>query len=43
MQRGTPRGVRPKVAMVFFDEETEKICTELGYDLILPSAACAST
>ena len=25
--------------MVFFDEETEKICTELGYDLILPSAA----
>lgn len=36
MQRG---GGRPKVAMVFFDEETEKICTELGYDLILPSAA----
>ena len=25
--------------MVFFDEETEKICNELGYDLILPSAA----
>jgi len=36
MQRN---GGRPKVAMVFFDEETEKICTELGYDLILPSAA----
>ncbi len=36
MQRA---GGRPKVAMVFFDEETEKICTELGYDLILPSAA----
>ncbi len=36
MQRS---GGRPKVAMVFFDEETEKICTELGYDLILPSAA----
>ena len=33
------RRARPKVAMVFFDEETEKICTELGYDLILPSAA----
>ncbi|MFL4475343.1 biotin carboxylase [Paeniglutamicibacter sp. MACA_103] len=31
-------GVRPKVAMVFFDEETEQICDELGYDLILPSA-----
>ena len=28
---------RPKVAMVFFDEETEQICEELGYDLILPS------
>lgn len=32
-------GVRPKIAMVFFDEETERICSELGYDLILPSAA----
>ena len=31
-------GVRPKIAMVFFDEETERICEELGYDLILPSA-----
>ena len=30
--------VRPKIAMVFFDEETERICQELGYDLILPSA-----
>jgi biotin carboxylase len=27
---------RPKVAMVFFDEETEEICEQLGYDLILP-------
>jgi len=33
------RGVRPKIAMVFFDAETERICAELGYDLILPSAA----
>ncbi len=32
------RGVRPKIAMVFFDEETERICEELGYDLILPAA-----
>ncbi len=32
------KGVRPKIAMVFFDEETERICDELGYDLILPSA-----
>ena len=35
MQRS---GGRPKVAMVFFDEETEAICKELGYDLILPPA-----
>ncbi len=35
----TPRGVRPKVAMVFFDTETEEICKELGYDLILPPAS----
>jgi biotin carboxylase len=33
------RGGRPKVAMVFFDEETEQICAELGYDLILPPDA----
>lgn len=35
----TPRGVRPKVVMVFFDAETESICKELGYDLILPPAS----
>ncbi|MGE0295197.1 biotin carboxylase [Pseudonocardia sp.] len=28
-----------KVAMVFFDAETEEICRELGYELILPSHA----
>ncbi len=32
------KGVRPKIAMVFFDDETERICAELGYDLILPPA-----
>ena len=31
------RGGRPKVAMVFFDAETEGICAELGYEMILPS------
>ncbi|WP_347344722.1 biotin carboxylase [Microbacterium sp.] len=36
--RRTPFGVRPQVVMVFFDRETEEICEELGYDLILPSA-----
>src|SRR4029450_13978685 len=38
MSRPAPQGQRPKVAMVFFDAETERICEELGYDLILPSA-----
>jgi len=33
------RGGTPMVAMVFFDEETEEICRELGYQLILPSDA----
>ncbi len=36
--RRTPVGVRPQIVMVFFDRETELICDELGYDLILPSA-----
>ena len=39
LMRPAPGGPRPKVAMVFFNEETERICDELGYDLILPSAA----
>ncbi len=38
LMRPTPGAPRPKVAMVFFDQETERICDELGYDLILPSA-----
>jgi hypothetical protein len=29
-------GVAPMIAMVFFDKETEQICEELGYNLILP-------
>lgn len=28
--------VRPMIAMVFFDEETEQICADLDYTLILP-------
>jgi hypothetical protein len=39
MSRGLAPGVRPKVAMVFFNTDTEAICTDLGYDLILPPAA----
>ncbi|MHA7227448.1 biotin carboxylase [Glutamicibacter soli] len=37
----TVGGPKPKVAMVFFNEETESICEELGYDLILPRLRCA--
>src|SRR3954453_15533240 len=33
------RGGTPMVCMVFFDEETEEICEELGYRLILPPDA----
>jgi biotin carboxylase len=33
------RGGTPMVAMVFFDAETEEICRELGYTLILPPDA----
>jgi len=35
-------GGRPRIAAVFFDEETEAICAELGYRLILPSHALRS-
>jgi hypothetical protein len=34
-----PRGVRPKVAMGFVNSETEDICRDLGYALILPAAS----
>lgn len=33
----TPAGQRPQIVMVFFNEETERICEELDYQLILPS------
>ncbi len=36
-ERLRKRGGTPKIVMVFFDEETEEICRELGYDLILPT------
>lgn len=29
-------GQKPKIVMVFFTPETERICQELGYELILP-------
>lgn len=39
IERHTPPGVTPQVVMVFFDEETERICEELDYELILPAHA----
>jgi len=39
IEQRTPAGVHPKIVMVFFDEATEHICQELGYELILPPAA----
>ena len=33
------KGGHPRVAMVFLDEETERICAELGYELVLPPDA----
>ena len=35
-------GLRPMIAMVFFDEETEQICRNLDYNLILPPPSSAS-
>ena len=37
MESRSVSGDRPMVAMVFFNEETEEICRELDYNLILPS------
>jgi len=37
--RRTPPGKRPQIVTVFFDEETERICEELDYELILPKHA----
>ena len=39
IERRTPQGQRPQIVMVFFNEETERICDELDYDLIMPSNA----
>jgi hypothetical protein len=38
IERTAPAGVRPKVAVVAYDETTEQLCAELGYDLVMPRA-----
>ena len=39
MARGVGGGVRPKVVMEFCNAQSEAICAEFGYDLILPPAS----
>ena len=41
-ERLRAEGGRPRIAAAFFDEETEAICAELGYQLILPPHALRS-
>ncbi len=33
----TPAGYTPQIAIAMFDEESERLCAELGYELIMPS------
>ena len=35
----TPAGYTPQIAIAMFDEESERLCAELGYTLIMPSLA----
>lgn len=38
----TPAGLTPKIVIAMFDEQTERICRELGYELAMPSVALRS-
>ncbi|MFC7765022.1 biotin carboxylase [Leucobacter soli] len=35
----TPAGYRPQIVLAMFDETSERLCAQLGYDLIMPSVA----
>lgn len=35
----TPEGYAPQIVIAMFDEKTERLCAELGYELIMPSIA----
>lgn len=35
----TPTGFTPQIVIAFFNTETEALCAELGYELIMPSVA----
>ncbi|GAA1606234.1 biotin carboxylase [Leucobacter chromiireducens] len=35
----TPAGLRPKVVIAMFDEQTEALCASLGYELAMPRVA----
>lgn len=36
IRRSTPAGYTPQVVISMFDEESERLCRELGYELIMP-------
>ncbi|WP_024356240.1 hypothetical protein [Leucobacter chironomi] len=38
----TPAGLRPKIVMAMFDERSERICRELGYEIAMPEVALRS-
>lgn len=35
----TPAGYTPQIVLAMFDEQSERLCRELGYELIMPSVA----
>lgn len=35
----TPAGYTPQIAIAMFNEQTEQLCAQLGYELIMPSLA----
>lgn len=37
IRENTPAGYTPQVVISMFDQQTEQICRELGYELIMPS------
>lgn len=37
IRANTPAGFTPQIAIAMFNEESERLCAELGYELIMPS------
>jgi D-alanine-D-alanine ligase-like ATP-grasp enzyme len=38
----TPAGFTPQIVLAMFDEQSERLCEQLGYDLIMPSVELRS-